>query len=37
MRPMKKNKFNPLYIFPIILAVIAISSLILILVLANLG
>jgi hypothetical protein len=34
---MKKKKFNPLYIFPIILAIIAIASLILIIVLANIG
>jgi hypothetical protein len=34
---MKKKKFNPLYIFPIILAIIAASSLILIIVLANIS
>lgn len=34
---MKKKKFNPLYIFPIILAVIAAGSLILIIVLANIS
>lgn len=34
---MKKKKFNPLYIFPIILAVIAVSCLVLIIVLANIN
>jgi hypothetical protein len=34
---MKKHQFNPLYIFPIILAVIAVICLILIIVFANLG
>jgi|LAHS01.1.fsa_nt_gb hypothetical protein len=34
---MKKKKFNPMYIFPIILGVIAVVSLVLIIVFANIG
>jgi hypothetical protein len=37
MRAMKKKKFNPLYIFPIILGIIAVACLVTIIVLANIG
>ena len=34
---MKKKKFNPMYIFPIILGIIAVTALILIIVFANIN
>jgi len=37
MAEMKKKKFNPMYIFPIILGIIAVTSLILIIVFANIN